>query len=725
MADQDPNMKDPQKPQAAEGGWKSKNFFLIFLILGLGFWLLLSMDGNNEDSRISRTEFLALMQDSSVKVDTLVLQKAMDGVIIRGQRILSPDEIAAKAAETPSNPLMRPSTQEPDSTETFACHMLYVTHDQLDEWEKAKNLKAIVMHEETGWITHLFSFLPVLLLIFFFWMIMMRQGGGGGRGVFNFGKSKAKMEQGKGDTTFNDVAGAEEAKQDLQEVVEFLKSPRKFSDLGGRIPKGVLLVGPPGTGKTLLARAAAGEAGVPFFSMSGSDFVEMFVGVGASRVRDLFETGKKHAPCLIFIDEIDAVGRQRGAGLGGGHDEREQTLNQLLVEMDGFAANEGIILLAATNRPDVLDKALLRPGRFDRQVVVNLPDQTGRQEILKVHVNKRRVPLRDDVDLARVAKGTPGLSGADLENLVNEAALLAARFDQKQVSMLDFEEARDKLWMGSERKTLLMDERERKLTAYHEAGHALLNLKLEHVDPLHKISIIPRGRALGVTMSLPEKDKVASGKEDMQDQIALLMGGRAAEILMFDHKSTGASNDIERATDIARRMVTVWGFTDVLGPVAYGKTNEEIFLGREISQHRDYSEQTAQTIDSEVRRIVEEQMNRALQVLEENKDELILLSEALLEHEVIDREEVDRLLSGETLESTRKSRHYQTLEAAEKARRAGSGIAQGQEPPPEPELSKPAQSDAANENAEEAGEQTPPAEPPPEPEKGSRIDKEV
>jgi len=649
----------PPPPKAGTNMWRNKNFLLIIFILIMIIFLARMVSENQPSSRISMTEFTQMMSDPAIEIKSLELQKVHDGIKISGTRKKLPDEKEEENAEVPA--LLKSAQQKNKDVVVFTSHMLHVGNDLIHQWETTKDIKINVKHEEPGWLGSLITFLPIIILLVFFWMMMMRQGGGagGGRGIFSFGKSKARLlDSSKPGTTFKDVAGAEEAKVDLEELVQFLKNPKKFDQLGGRIPKGALLVGPPGTGKTLLARAVAGEAGVPFFSMSGSDFVEMFVGVGASRVRDLFETGKKHSPCIIFIDEIDAVGRQRGAGLGGGHDEREQTLNQLLVEMDGFAPNEGVILLAATNRPDVLDKALLRPGRFDRQVVVNLPDMQGREAILAVHVKKRKVPVADDVDLKTVAKGTPGLAGADLENLVNEAALLAARFGQDKVGMIDFEEARDKLWMGAERKTLLMSEHERKLTAYHEAGHALVNLMVDHADPLHKITIIPRGRALGLTMALPEGDRVTMGRDNIEDQIAILMGGRLAEKLIFDHMSTGASNDIERASDLARKMVTVWGFTDELGPVSYGKSNEEIFLGREISQHRDFSEHTAQKIDDAVRNIIEEQVTRVTQILMENRDKLEALGDALLEHEVLDREEIEKVLKGETLESTKKSRQY-------------------------------------------------------------------
>ncbi len=486
-----------------------------------------------------------------------------------------------------------------------------------------------------------------LVLIVFFWIFMMRQLQAGGNRALSFGKSRARLltaQQKK--VTFRDVAGVDEAKEELQEIIEFLKEPQKFQKLGGRIPKGVLLIGPPGTGKTLLARAVAGEANVPFFSISGSDFVEMFVGVGASRVRDLFEQGKKSAPCIVFIDEIDAVGRHRGAGLGGGHDEREQTLNQLLVEMDGFDSNEGVILMAATNRPDVLDPALLRPGRFDRRVVVSRPDVRGRQGILQVHTTK--VPLAADVNLMVLARGTPGFSGADLANLANEAALLAARQNRKVVTMSDFELAKDKVMMGAERRSMILRDEEKKNTAYHEAGHAVVAALLEQADPLHKVTIIPRGQALGLTMQLPLDDKHTYTRAYLSDQLAILMGGRIAEELFMDHMTTGAGNDLERATALARQMVCEWGMSR-MGPLTFGKRDEEVFLGREITQQRNYSEATAIRIDSEVQAIVSDSYTRARKLIQENSDGLKRIAEALLEREVLDGEEVTALLNGEDL----------------------------------------------------------------------------
>ena len=490
------------------------------------------------------------------------------------------------------------------------------------------------------------SWFPMLLLIGV-WIFFMRQMQGGGGKALGFGKSKAKLLAEKiGKVTFQDVAGIDEAKQELEEVVDFLKDPKKFSRLGGKIPKGALLIGPPGTGKTLLARAIAGEAHVPFFSISGSDFVEMFVGVGASRVRDMFEQGKKNAPCIIFIDEIDAVGRHRGAGLGGGNDEREQTLNQLLVEMDGFESSEGVILVAATNRPDVLDPALLRPGRFDRQVVVPNPDIIGREKILKVHM--RKVPLAPDVEAKVIARGTPGFSGADLANLVNEAALLSARKGRRMVTMAEFEEAKDKVMMGAERRSMVMSEEEKRNTAYHEAGHALVGLHVEGCDPLHKVTIIPRGRALGVTMSLPERDRYSYSKFELEARIAMMFGGRIAEELIFGREkvTTGASNDIKEATNLARSMITEYGFSDKLGPLRYEDNQEEVFLGHSVSQQKNVSEATAKIIDEEIRTLVEAGESKARNVLTENIHELHVIGKALLEYETLSGEEVRHLLAG-------------------------------------------------------------------------------
>ncbi len=494
----------------------------------------------------------------------------------------------------------------------------------------------------------LMNWLPMIVFFLLFFFVIRQIQVGGGKAM-SFGKSKARLlNESTKKVTFKDVAGVEEAKQELEEIIAFLKDPKKFTKLGGRIPKGVLLMGPPGTGKTLLAKAIAGEAVVPFFSISGSDFVEMFVGVGASRVRDLFEQGKKHAPCIVFIDEIDAVGRHRGAGLGGGHDEREQTLNQLLVEMDGFESNEGVILIAATNRPDVLDPALLRPGRFDRRVVVSFPDVKGREAILRVHT--RKTPVATNINLSVIARGTPGFSGADLENLVNEAALLAARLDKKFIEMHDFEQAKDKVLMGAERKSMVLTEQEKRTTAYHESGHTLVGKYLPGSDPIHKVTIIPRGMALGMTQTLPSEDRVNLSRERAENNIALLMGGRAAEELVLGQKTTGAGNDIEKATELARRMVCEWGMSDILGPLAFGQKEEAIFLGREIAQHRDYSEQTAQTIDREIRDIVERNYKRAKDILENNLPILHDMAAALLEYETLNGEEVERIVQGKKIE---------------------------------------------------------------------------
>jgi cell division protease FtsH len=529
-----------------------------------------------------------------------------------------------------------------------------------------------------SWPLQLLGTWAPLILLGALWFFMIRQMQTGGNKALSFGKSRARllsMQQKK--VTFKDVAGVEEAKEELREIIEFLREAQKFQKLGGRIPKGVLLVGPPGTGKTLLARAVAGEANVPFFSISGSDFVEMFVGVGASRVRDLFEQGKKNAPCIIFIDEIDAVGRHRGAGLGGGHDEREQTLNQLLVEMDGFESNEGVILMAATNRPDVLDPALLRPGRFDRRVVVSRPDVRGREEILRVHT--RKIPLAEDVDLQVLARGTPGFSGADLANMVNEAALAAARQNRKAVLMFDFEVAKDKVLMGVERKSLILSDEEKKVTAFHEAGHALVAAKLPGSDPVHKVTIIPRGMALGVTMQLPIDDRHNYTKEYLKTDLAILMGGRIAEELFLNQMSTGAGNDIERATEMARKMVCEWGMSD-LGPLTFGKKEEQIFLGREISQHRDYSEDTAIKIDGEVRKLVNYGYETAKNILQGNPETLQKIAAALLEREVLDASEVLLLVDGKELPPMKLPSKEDGVQQVLKPE-PGRGIAKGGESP--------------------------------------------
>jgi cell division protease FtsH len=595
-------------------------FWLFIIMLAVLLWTLVSKSGQSaREEEPSYSEFMAQVDRGNVKEVTLYLSPTSY-------------EIEGEWRE-PSKKFRTTIFKEtaPDLTKTLRDKQVLI------------NVKEV---NRADWVTFLLNAAPLFLLVAF-WIFMMRQMQAGGNKALSFGKSRARLltaQQKK--ATFKDVAGTDEAKEELQEIIEFLKDPQKFQKLGGRIPKGVLLVGPPGTGKTLLARAIAGEANVPFFSISGSDFVEMFVGVGASRVRDLFEQGKKNAPCIIFIDEIDAVGRHRGAGLGGGHDEREQTLNALLVEMDGFESNEGVILIAATNRPDVLDPALLRPGRFDRRVVVARPDVKGREEILRVHT--RKVPLNDDVDLSVIARGTPGFSGADLANLVNEAALWAARQGRKMVFMTDFEMSKDKVLMGVERKSMILSEEEKRNTAYHEAGHALVAAITPGTDPLHKVTIIPRGMALGLTMQLPIDDKHTYTKTYLEGTLTVLMGGRCAEEIFLGHITTGAGNDIERATDISRKMVCDWGMSS-LGPLAYGKKEEAIFLGREIAQHRDYSEDTAIRIDQEVHRIVTAAYNNAHGILENNRDTLERIALALLDREVLDAMELKLLMDNKPL----------------------------------------------------------------------------
>jgi cell division protease FtsH len=595
-------------------------FWLFIIMLGVLLWTLVSKSGQStREKEPSYSEFMAEVDRGNVKEVELYL--------------------------SPTSYEVEGEKREP--AEKFRVTIFKESAPDLVKTLREKNVLINVKEvNRADWVSVLFSAAPVLLLVAF-WIFMMRQMQAGGNKALSFGKSRARLltaQQKK--ATFKDVAGTDEAKEELQEIIEFLKDPQKFQKLGGRIPKGVLLVGPPGTGKTLLARAIAGEANVPFFSISGSDFVEMFVGVGASRVRDLFEQGKKNAPCIIFIDEIDAVGRHRGAGLGGGHDEREQTLNALLVEMDGFESNEGVILIAATNRPDVLDPALLRPGRFDRRVVVPRPDIKGREEILRVHT--RKVPLAEDVDLSVIARGTPGFSGADLANLVNEAALWAARQSRKLVLMIDFEMSKDKVLMGVERKSMILSEEEKRNTAYHEAGHALVAAMTPGTDPLHKVTIIPRGMALGLTMQLPIDDKHTYTKTYLEGTLVVLMGGRSAEEIFLGHITTGAGNDIERATEIARKMVCDWGMS-ALGPLAFGKKEEAIFLGREIAQHRDYSEDTAIHIDQEVRRIVTAGYEGARNILENNRETLERIAQALLEREVLDAVELKLLLENKPL----------------------------------------------------------------------------
>ncbi len=631
------NPKPPKRRKNEEFNWNR----VFKVVLGwsailFGFFLIMiwSKSGDGGEVEIGFDQYQKLMADNKIKEAVV---KKLDNTFTFHGVLKAPEMVSVGSRQV--------------STEKFTVLLPYTNIDDavIKSWNE-KQIAFRIEKEDTSWIGPLIGALPWILIIVF-WIIIMRrmQGqGGGSKGIFSFGKSKAKMlNENQIRVTFKDVAGADEAKYELEEIIEFLREPSKFQRLGGKIPRGVLLLGPPGTGKTLLARAVAGEAGVPFFSISGADFVEMFVGVGASRVRDLFEKGKKSAPCIIFIDEIDAVGRHRGAGLGGGHDEREQTLNQLLVEMDGFEQNAGVIIIAATNRPDVLDPALLRPGRFDRQVVVDRPDVKGREGIFKVHV--RNIPLDKSVSLEVLAKGTPGLSGADIANLVNEAALLAARKNQNTVTMADFEEAKDKVMMGMERKSLIISEKEKKTTAYHEIGHVLVAKMIPESDPVHKVTIIPRGRALGVTTYLPIDEKHTYSKEYLEAMIAYAMGGRAAEKIIFNQLTTGAGNDIERATALARKMVCEWGMSEKLGPLTFGKKEEEIFLGREISQHRDYSEDTAIIIDEEVKKIVNRGMERAMTVLNENMDTLHRLSAALLEREILDSDEIDRIMRGEAL----------------------------------------------------------------------------
>ena len=595
---------------------KTVVFWLVIVLAGVLLWQVVKGAGTSAKEReINYSEFMSQVDQNNVSEVTVV------GSDVHGK---------LKA----------------DKTSTAFHVTVPPNYSEMYKPMRDHGVNITVKDSNGGSYTWLINLLPFVLLGAL-WFIMIRQMQSGGNKALSFGKSRARllsMQQKK--VTFKDVAGVDEAKEELKEIIEFLREAQKFQKLGGRIPKGVLLVGPPGTGKTLLARAVAGEANVPFFSISGSDFVEMFVGVGASRVRDLFEQGKKNAPCIIFIDEIDAVGRHRGAGLGGGHDEREQTLNQLLVEMDGFESNDGVILIAATNRPDVLDPALLRPGRFDRRVVVTLADVRGREEILRVHT--RKIPISDDVDLSVLARGTPGFSGADLANMVNEAALCAARQNRKTVLMYDFEMAKDKVLMGAERKSMLLSDEEKRITAYHEGGHALVAAIREHSDPLHKVTIIPRGMALGLTMQLPIDDKHTYRREYLETRLAILMGGRVAEELFLHSMTTGAGNDIERASDLARKMVCEFGMSS-MGPITFGKKEEQIFLGREISQHRDFSEETARSIDAEVRRFVDEGYQSATQILSSHREALERIAQALLEREVLDANEVTMLIAGTEL----------------------------------------------------------------------------
>jgi cell division protease FtsH len=639
-----------QDPKAT--GWSrfSKTASFWILIIATAFLITqVFSPGRQQPEELTFTEFGRQLDAGNVAEVTVI-----DGRRLEGE-------------------LRQPVPKEQRSVQEFFTLLPIRDSETILSRLEAANIPITGAEASQNWWVLMLGALPWLLIIGL-WIFMLRSMQAGGSKAFQFGKSKARLLT--GDTpkvTFADVAGADEAKDELQEIIEFLKDPQKFSRLGGRLPKGVLLVGPPGTGKTLLGRAVAGEAGRPFFSMSGSDFVEMFVGVGASRVRDLFEQGKAHAPCIIFIDEIDAVGRHRGAGLGGGHDEREQTLNQLLVEMDGFESNDGVILLAATNRPDVLDPALLRPGRFDRQVVVDAPDVKGREGILRVHL--RKVPLGTNVDVRSLAKATPGMSGADLANLVNEAALLAARRDHDKVYMDDLEDAKDKVMLGAERRSMVLSESERTLTAYHEAGHAVVALRVPGLDPVHKITIVPRGRALGVTASLPEEDRHSYSRDYLIASLAMLYGGRAAEEMIFGPEkiTTGAGNDIERATALARRMVTQFGMSESIGPMAIGDADHEVFLGRELGQRRAISESVAQRVDDEVKRLLDEAYVSAMDTLAANKPLLETIAEALLERETLDREDIDLLAAGERLPEARIVR--EAREFADALRRGGGALA--------------------------------------------------
>ncbi len=630
-----PNKRIPNLGNNGDSQNKFAKNIMIWIFIGLSVFSVVLMMQNNpqQDTKVTYSEYKYFLNKDLI-TKAVITKSQLNDYEFKG---------TLRKEQTVS------VNGKPKGIKTFTTKLGHVDADTEKMWED-KNI-AWEYQEGDGlfWGTVL-SFLPLILLVvlMFFIFRRMQNGGGGQKGIFTFGKARIRLlNENATKVTFEDVAGADEAKYELQEVIEFLKDPTKFKKLGGKIPKGVLLLGPPGTGKTLLARAVAGEAEAPFFSMSGADFVEMFVGVGASRVRDLFEQAKRNAPCIVFIDEIDAVGRQRGAGMGGGHDEREQTLNQLLVEMDGFEQSSGIIIIAATNRPDVLDPALLRPGRFDRQVVVDRPDVRGREQIFKVHTKK--VPIADDVNLEILAKGTPGLSGADIANVVNEAALLAARRSSDKVTMYDFENAKDKILMGVERKSMIISDKEKEMTAYHEMGHALIGVLLPHCDPIHKVTIIPRGRALGVTASLPDEERHSWSREYIDSKIVMLMGGRAAEKIIFGNTTTGASNDIQRATDMAKKMVCEWGMSDEVGPINYSGRDEEVFMGREFNKGRDISEHTAQMIDSEIRKIVHEANQKAIDILTENLDLLHTTSKLLLDRETIDREELDMMIRGEEL----------------------------------------------------------------------------
>jgi len=624
----------------------------IILMVFLVMTLFKTAEGTEQE--ISYTEYRALLQENAV-VRATIKKSELTNYDFHGE---------LREARTAR------SGNKETRFQKFVVTLPVLDSEVVKEWGD-RGVQFTIQKEDSAWVSALISALPWMLILVVWLIFMRRMQGAGPRGIFSFGKSRAKMlNEGSPRITFADVAGADEAKSELMEIIEFLKEPAKFQKLGGKIPKGVLLLGPPGTGKTLLARAVAGEAGVPFFSISGADFVEMFVGVGASRVRDLFEQGKKNAPCIIFIDEIDAVGRHRGAGLGGGHDEREQTLNQLLVEMDGFEQNSGVIIIAATNRPDVLDPALMRPGRFDRQVVVDRPDVKGREGILRVHT--KNIPLGEDVHLDVIAKGTPGLAGAELANLVNEAALLAARQNSKVVTRAHFEDSKDKVMMGMERKSLIISEREKKITSYHEIGHVLVAKMLPEADPVHKVTIIPRGRALGLTTYLPIDEKHTYSKGYLETMITYALGGRAAEKLIFGELTTGAGNDIERATDLARKMVTEWGMSEKMGPVAYGQREEEIFIGRQITRHKNYSEDTAVTIDDEIKRIVVNCVKRAEKILTDNMDTLHRLAAALLEREILDGIEIDTVIRGEELPPVGRGNGQPAAPAAQQPKDGGT-----------------------------------------------------
>lgn len=650
-----PQKKQQKQFRDDEFNWnKVSRVIASWLGILLAVFLVMYAFKSNEETEyeVSFTTFQQLLNESKIS-EALIKKSNLNDYDFHG-KLTQPMELTTVSGKRVKN------------ATRIVLTLPYSNIDDkiIADWT-GKGLRFNIIKEDSTWLNMFIGFLPWVLLIGI-WLIIFRRmqsGAGGPKGLFSFGKSRAKLlTEGGTKVTFEDVAGADEAKIELQEIIEFLKDPGKFQRLGGKIPRGVLLLGPPGTGKTLLARAVAGEAGVPFFSISGADFVEMFVGVGASRVRDLFEQGKKNAPCIIFIDEIDAVGRHRGAGLGGGHDEREQTLNQLLVEMDGFEQNSGVIIIAATNRPDVLDPALLRPGRFDRQVVVDRPDVKGREGIFRVHT--KNIPLGDDVVIETLAKGTPGLSGADIANLVNEAALLAARENEKEVSMRHFEAAKDKVMMGMERKSLIITDREKKITAYHEAGHVLVAKFMPDADPVHKVTIIPRGRALGVTTYLPIDEKHTYSKNYLEAMITYALGGRAAEKIIFNQLTTGAGNDIERATELARKMVCEWGMSEKLGPLAYGAKEEELFLGREITRTRNFSEQTAIAIDEEVKKIVTSAMKRAEKILRENLTTLHRLANALLEREILDSEEIDKIMRGEELPPVERRKNGQPEQRA-------------------------------------------------------------